>query len=144
MPKLPESKSQLATAVNTITLEAVKRMSKHLGISQGELIDDAVAGLVGAFADTQLEEGEVPLRSDPLTAEKLDEATTRVPITEDSEADKMMAEPTFPPTGRDVRPAELAHLDVVAPPAGQGKATVETYQRPFKAPLLKPGEKGKR
>lgn len=65
--------------VSPLTKDAVKRLAAMLGLSQGEVIDDAIAGMIFAYADARLEKDKEVARPGPIDLAILDRATTRVP-----------------------------------------------------------------
>lgn len=114
----------IAPMVAPVTREAIKRLAGLVGLSQGEIVDDAIAGMVFAYADAPLEDGETIGRSVAIDFEMVERATTRVPVR--------------------IEVPEHLTLDAVGPPAvqGRGKATIAIPSpRPFRGPLLRPSQK---
>jgi hypothetical protein len=127
--------------VSPLTKDAVKRLAAMLGLSQGEVIDDAIAGMVGAFADSPLREDEEIGRTEPIDLVMLDRATTRAPkakreslpeallpvYTKRVSRESMLA--VFPnnPVADDLD--EMPILDAPEGSIGRGKATVQSWRR---------------
>lgn len=75
----------IAPLVAPITKDALKRLAVLSGLSQGELIDDVIAGTVQAYADRPLEDGETYARTEPIDLAMVERATTRVPVVIEAE-----------------------------------------------------------
>lgn len=70
----------IAPMVKPITKLALQRVAKFTGLSQGELIDDGIAGMVTMYAESPLEEGEGPSRHDQIDVAMIEKATMRIPV----------------------------------------------------------------
>lgn len=118
----------IAPLVAPVTREALRRLSALTGYSQGEIVDDALAGVIEAYADSPLEFGEKPylLRSTDLVT--IEKATTRVPVKIESERPSV-------PTG-------TVTVEKLPTRLIQGRQFLFSQSsRKWKGPIPKPGDR---
>ena len=160
-----EKRLPLTVLVDPVTLDATKRLSKFLGLSQGEFIDDAVAGVVSCYADSPLEADEQPASNERATPERVERAMTRKQkaIAELRASDPMADERPEIEYGSEVLPtsgsvnakksaAVLSEREIIATQAARKAKWEEerrnrppdAYRERYRGPLLKPGSGGKR